>query len=374
MAIPNIVPQGDAPRLLWVRQDWLDKLGLKQPKTIDDIEKVARAFVEQDPNGNGKADTVGLVGPISGADIMQGQGFASILSMYGAYPGYWIKDKDGQVVYGSIQPEAKEGLAKLRDWYAAGLIDKEFALRTEESELTAAGRAGMFYGPWWMPLGVQIGNSMKNDPTAHWVSLAAPVDAAGNFNTHTEPVSDSFVVVKKGVKNPEAVMLALNTTIEADWGIADDASKLDPSVGKGWWPMRFVIEPADATTRKHLMLKDVVDGKADVDTLTTEMRTVYDAIKAADFDPTKDLGAWSWYWSYLIGAAPLAQSNLNPVYDLRSTFTKTMDDKWTTLFKLEQETYLKIIVGKEPLESFDTFVENWKKLGGDKITEEVRAE
>jgi putative aldouronate transport system substrate-binding protein len=59
MGIPNVQPQADAPIMVWVRQDWLDKLGLEGPETVDDVEAIARAFMEQDPDGNGAADTSG---------------------------------------------------------------------------------------------------------------------------------------------------------------------------------------------------------------------------------------------------------------------------------------------------------------------------
>lgn len=39
--------------------------------------------------------------------------------------------------------------------------------------------------------------------------------------------------------------------------------------------------------------------------------------------------------------------------------------------KMENETFMKIIMNQEPIEAFDTFVENWKAQGGDIITEEV---
>lgn len=42
--------------LMWniIRQDWLDKLGLAMPSTIDEYHDVLVAFRDQDPNGNGK--------------------------------------------------------------------------------------------------------------------------------------------------------------------------------------------------------------------------------------------------------------------------------------------------------------------------------
>ncbi|MDR0269901.1 extracellular solute-binding protein [Paenibacillus sp.] len=369
MAIPNIVPQGDAPYFLWVRKDWLDKLGLQEPKTLDDIEAVAKAFVEKDPDGNGKADTVGLPG--SPTDLVNGDnGFASIFSYFDAYPSYWMEDKEGKVSYGSIQPQVKDALAKLRDWYAAGLIDKEFALRKEAYELMSGGKAGMFFGPWWMPWG-PLGDAVKNDPNSNWVALAAPLDAEGNFKTHTVPVSSSFVVVKKGVEHPEAAMIALNTTVAGERGTDPDAKQLDNRVNPGYWPMRLVIENADTVTRKHDMLRDVLDGKSKPEDMIPEMQEIYAKAKEADFDPVKDLGAWQPYFSYTIGSDPL-HGPLKPAENLFTSITKTMELKNATLSKMEKETYLKIIMGKEPLDSFDTFVEQWKKLGGDQITKEVR--
>ncbi|MWV44479.1 extracellular solute-binding protein [Paenibacillus sp. HJL G12] len=369
MAIPNIVPQGDAPYFLWVRKDWLDKLGLEEPKTIDDIEAVAKAFMEKDPDGNGKADTIGLPG--SPIDLVYGDnGFASIFSYYGAYPDYWMKDKEGQVSYGSIQPQVKDGLAKLRDWYAAGIIDKEFALRKEAYELMSGGKAGMFFGPWWLPWGA-LGDAVKNNPKSDWVALAAPLDAEGNFNTHTVPVSNSFVVVKKGIAHPEAAMIALNTTVAGERGTDPDAKQLDNRVNPGYWPMRLVIENADTVTRKHDMLRDVLSGKSKPEDMIPEMQDIYAKAKASNFDPIKDLGAWQPYYSYTVGSDPL-HAQLKPAENLFTSITKTMELKNATLDKMEKETFLKIIMGKEPLESFDTFVEQWKKLGGDQITKEVR--
>ena len=46
--------------VLWLRDDWRTKLGLPEPKTINDLRAIAEAFVTRDPDGNGRADTVGL--------------------------------------------------------------------------------------------------------------------------------------------------------------------------------------------------------------------------------------------------------------------------------------------------------------------------
>ncbi|HZE50955.1 MAG TPA: sugar ABC transporter substrate-binding protein [Jatrophihabitantaceae bacterium] len=54
------VPFSVQANLLFVRNDWLQKLHLSAPTTWDDLATAAKAFTKQDPNGNGKADTFGL--------------------------------------------------------------------------------------------------------------------------------------------------------------------------------------------------------------------------------------------------------------------------------------------------------------------------
>lgn len=53
----NKFEQGTLPI---VRRDWMNKLGLEDPETLDDYYQLLKAFKEQDPDGNGQDDTWGL--------------------------------------------------------------------------------------------------------------------------------------------------------------------------------------------------------------------------------------------------------------------------------------------------------------------------
>jgi putative aldouronate transport system substrate-binding protein len=67
-ALPNIAdaePNLMASRL-WMNKVWLDKLGLKVPTTTEEFRNVLRAFKTQDPNGNGRADEIALMGSTNG--------------------------------------------------------------------------------------------------------------------------------------------------------------------------------------------------------------------------------------------------------------------------------------------------------------------
>jgi len=106
---------------LGVRQDWLDKLGLAMPTTIDEWHGVLQAFKEKDPNGNGKADEIPLL--IRKDTLLN---FSNVfLNAYGA-SGRFNLEGD-KVVYGPLKPEYKTFLQTMRAWYEQGLIDKEYA-------------------------------------------------------------------------------------------------------------------------------------------------------------------------------------------------------------------------------------------------------
>ncbi|MDQ0884971.1 ABC-type glycerol-3-phosphate transport system substrate-binding protein [Paenibacillus sp. V4I9] len=197
MGIPNISVQADAASMAWVRKDWMDKLGLQPPKSINDVAAIAKAFVEKDPDGSGKADTIGIAGfekALTVSGKAQRGDFKGIFQAFGAYPSNWVKDSSGKIAYASILPETKQALGKLRDMYAAGAIDKEFALRKDPNENIVSGKAGMFFGPWWS--GGLAADAMKLNPKADFVPYLIP-DAKGTVNTMMVPVSTQFIVVKE---------------------------------------------------------------------------------------------------------------------------------------------------------------------------------
>ncbi|MCS7462103.1 extracellular solute-binding protein [Paenibacillus doosanensis] len=371
MGIPNISVQADAASMVWVRKDWMDKLGLQPPKTMDDVIAIAKAFVEKDPDGNGQADTIGLAGSESSLTVpakAQRIDFKGFFQAYDAYPGNWIKDSKGNIVYASILPETKQALGKLREMYSAGLIDKEFALRKDPNQVVVGGKAGIFFGPWWS--GGLIADAIKNDPKVDFVPYLIP-DAKGTVNTLMIPVSNSFIVVKKGMKNPEAAMIYANTFIAAQRKADPDALKLDFSVSAEYWPIgNATFDYADAVERKADTLKKALDGTTKPEELSPEMKELYDKAMRDKKNPKADLKDWSGYYGYT-APADLLKSNMNKIYGEYTAVTKTMERKWANLQKLEKETFFKIVMGEQPLDSFDQFVTDWKSQGGDEITKEV---
>jgi len=168
LGLPINGNQPDNGDLLLVRKDWLDNVGLGVPKTMDEFYTVAKAFRENDPNKNGKKDTWGfaasneLGGPIF-CDL------AGFFNGYGAFINTWV-EKNGALVWGTVQPEAKDALLMLQKMYKEDIISKDFTIKTcwEVADLIVSEDVGMFFGVFWAPLFKVIDN-IKANPNAEWV-------------------------------------------------------------------------------------------------------------------------------------------------------------------------------------------------------------
>lgn len=116
-----------------VRKDWLDKLGLSMPTTVDEWHDMLVAFKTKDPNGNGKADEIPYNPWYSeGTRSARSAWYRSFL--VGAYGILmeWYQDK-GVVKFGALQPEFKDFLKTLAQWYKEGLIDPDYVTTDQKS-------------------------------------------------------------------------------------------------------------------------------------------------------------------------------------------------------------------------------------------------
>ncbi|MEC0256821.1 extracellular solute-binding protein [Paenibacillus lautus] len=390
MALPGVQANADGIHLMWIRQDWLDKLNLEPPTTMAELEAVARAFVEDDPDGNGQRDTIGITGPESGgklyANFLESKnnlyGFDAIFSAHDSFPGYWLEGEDGSSVYGSILPETREALASLRDLYSKGLIDPEMGVRNKADEPIIAGKSGMFFAPWWMAYG-PLTNAVKNDPEANWQAYALPLNENGEFRPHAATPSTEFVVVRKDYEHPEVPMKLLNNLFKNEQENTFDPSKGGP----GYYPLRVVHAPSDEIEFTVKALRDVLAGNktaedfaddkaykllpSDIASIKTIKKEPYDSMDLSTWNPEANWGAWTRAYSIMVGGRPLVDTEFEEVTSLLYEQTPLMESRWVNLRKLEDETFLRIIMGAAPLETFDSFVENWKRQGGDQITQEV---
>lgn len=373
MAIPNTNASIDGASILWVRTDWLHKLNLPEPRTMDDVYQIATAFAKQDPDGNGKDDTFGLGmnKGIGGGGIM---GLGGFFNGFHAYMGSWVKDASGNISYGSIMPEMKPALQMLQKMYKEGLIDREFGVKdgNKTGEDAVAGKIGMYYGAMWNP-GNPLQKGKDLDPNMEWNAFPiVSIDDAPARPQVGNPVS-VYYVARKGFEHPEAIMKMVNLYIEKGWGENQDFDHfiVSPDAIELFKHTPFNAWSPTKNLDVHLAVTEALKT-GDTSKLNAEQLSTYNKIKQF-----KDGDNHQWGTARIFGEESsfavinqYQKDNLPLMNQFFGAPTKTMGEKMATLNKMELESFTKIIMG-EPIEAFDKFVEDWNKLGGSEITKEV---
>ena len=380
MAIPK-TQLSDGQDFLWLRKDWMDKLELEMPSTLDEMADVLRAFISQDPDGNGQADTIGLVvhNEVYGSYPNNTFAVDNIFTAFGAYPTVWMTDESGNAVYGSVQPEMKDALQLMRDWYAEGLLDREFTTRTYDDivALLSSGQCGAYIGPWWSPFNpAQTSTYASQD--AEWINVSAPTGPDGKINAINTKSYGGFVVVRKGYEHPEIAMKIVNVNSEYSMQDKSDAAKEileNQSIAYFNWPLYCQVQPGNNAELMTQHVEAVMNGSADVSTLSTEELGYYEsAVRYQDAEAAgqkADSADYSQYVSRIVAMNRMIDEPANFLTPAFFETTDTMKTRWASLEKIEMQAILKIIVGEEDLDYFDQFVSEWTGAGGDIITEEV---
>lgn len=165
------VADGTASTGWFIRQDWLDKLGLQEPKTVDEFYEVLKAFRDKDPNGNGKKDEV----PYFQRDNIVG--VFSLLPLWDAFHSFYIKDN--KIIFGPYEDQFEVGISNVAKWYSEGLIDKEIYTRSKAREaLLGNNTAGATHD--WFASTSNFNNSLKEQiPDINLIPFAPPASTSG---------------------------------------------------------------------------------------------------------------------------------------------------------------------------------------------------
>ncbi len=383
MALPetNIT---DGPNLVWLRKDWMDKLGLSEPHTIDDVVNIVKHFISEDPGNNGvdtsgKPNTVGLV---VDTDVTGECGYSSeflldiIFACFGAYPKQWIMNDDGEIVYGSVTDEAKEALSYISSLYNQGVIDNDFLLRTSTNicELIENGMCGSFFGPWWAPNNPLV-NAVSRNPDADWQPYLIATDSDGTTSYHSQNPCYKYVVVRKGYEHPEIAAKMISVMFDKVRFDCTDSEEFKKyyqlNVEPTARPLSINVDYNNALSICYRNIDATISGRKNPDSLELLERSFYDACSEYIKNANKTSTQWAAYMSRIKACSLIAQDNIKVVDSLYFKTTDTMKSHWWRLKAKEKEAYLKIISGEEDISYFDTFVKEWNEQGGQIITSEV---
>ena len=380
MGIPVIWALDFQTPVLWIRSDWMQKLDLQEPKTAEDVLAIAEAFVTRDPDGNGMDDTYGIaIHKNLNGNVGDARG---VFNMFHAYKDLWIKDAEGKLVSSSIQPEMKAALAKLHDLYARGILHAEFAVKDEGKvvEDIVSEKVGIEVGQFWNPAWPFLDLKRKN-PDSDWLAYPLlPADGKEVALSQATAKVDTFFVVSKNCQNPEAIVKILNLDIENMYGAYADkwAEVTQSDTYKELQTHVYALlgfEPPSLNRDMYDQVQATLETGDESNLLMQISKNDYeDGMKWVQGG---DVDGWDNYkirfdkhGGMAMVKAIIEADNIkyNEFYGLPGPVAI---ERSSTMEKLTNEFFTKIIMGTVGVDEFDTFVSQWLQIGGEELTAEV---
>jgi putative aldouronate transport system substrate-binding protein len=345
------VQDGEVQKGWFVRKDWLDKLGLQQPKTVDELYTVLKAFKEKDPNGNGAADEV----PYFNRDNRYG--IYDLLALWDTQMGAY--SKNGKRVYGPLEPQFKTAITTLAKWYKEGLVDKEIFTRGGKAReiLLGENKGGLTHD--FFASTANYNTSLKSSvPSINFVPIAPPASPTGVIREYT-------------VRSPYP------TGSTMSWGISSK-SKYTVELIKYfdfWFTeqgrrlMNFGLEGQTYTmvNGKPQLNADILTKPSVADELNKIGAQIQIGFKQ-DYEYERQwtnetaLKGIDEYTSKKYIVAP------NPPLTMGEQDRQTISKLSGPLATYVEETLQKWVLGAEPIEpNYDKFVAKLKELGAEKI-------
>ncbi len=358
----------DQPDYVWIRKDWKEEQNLPDPKTMDDVVNICKTFMSE-YGGYGMA-------------VDQTLDYLNILAVaWGAHPDMWIDDGTGNIVYGSVQPEMKDAVAAWAEWYKDGILSPDFTTSdfAKMNEAVVAGEVGVqpFYQWWGYNPGVDTVSNLGIE--AIFEPYMIP---SANGEEVTQSVffaNGSYTVVSKTCKNPEAAIKLINYyayMLDESVGVEDAetiSAFTDNDIAHVVGAFR-VLNPACDYDQYVNVSKSLETG--DTSNLTTSgMWQKYN--NSVDWKENGTAGSTGDYLQqgHERSAYGLAKDVLDNNQFIKSKLwgatPETLINAGSTLDDILTEGFTKIIIGAEPIEYFDTVVENWKVAGGEQATTEM---
>ncbi len=365
--LPTFIDSAIGPRLGSWRKDWLENVGItKTPDTLEEMEEALRRFRHNDPDKNGKKDTYGWSPAIGHWSLA----YSEVFSAFDILP-FDFMVRDNKVVWGGVQPEAKEALAVLRRWYADELLDPDFIVDSQQPNTSLKFINGK-------------------------VGYAYPVDSWYEYDTSEEGTTASLLkeLTDGGTMTPAKPLIGKDGKRRGrSWGGAAHVIQFGKQLSREPEKIIRVLKMFDEISKNEKLYVETKSGKEG----EHWNNIPGEGIKISDkYRDTSEASR------QMIGIRGFSNPTFFP-----SVMTELFDSKYTrkevTEFEnkykkkewsiqnaigisdvlksgslyfenlniLQQQYYAKIIIGELPLSAFDDFVKEYYARGGKELLEEA---
>ena len=335
-----------------VRQDWLDNLGLEVPHTVEDLEKVAQAFTENDPDGNGKKDTVGIVERNESFNV----GFKSLSGYFGAGCDFAVVD--GKVVPSFMQDEFTEAMEWMHNIYQQGWMNSDFSVmaKNDQKDYIIQGKGGIVFsglmeaknyvnGTIGTPQEGVMKWALINDMTAGDEKHHILSDTGGGFG-------GLMAIPKNEVKTKADLKVVLKFINDL---MDEEPFDLMTNGEKGV----HYTENADGAVEITDTTKWQQEVQPFASSRPSELVTTFKSTDPLQNESNEKI------------AENEKSAVINPAQTLSST---TYDEQWSTLIEGVKDAFYKYMMNEIDMDGFEDAVKSFQDAGGDQIIKEFTAD
>ncbi|MCU6796299.1 extracellular solute-binding protein [Paenibacillus sp. WQ 127069] len=329
-----------------LRKDWLEAVGLPEPKTIDDVFNVIKAFGKKDPDQNGKEDTFGMY---EGRGM---NGFQTILGWYGGANLYAVEN--GRIIPDFMTKPYLEALKFYKRLYDEKLINQDFAVvpGTKRQEAVNQGKTGLI------------------------ISTLDDVNAGFNDLAKANPKAVLDVVSR--IQGPQGERLMLfnggyfgaymfpKTSVKTEQELKQILGVIDKLMDK---KIQNLFEWG--VEGKHYKIENGKPVRTDGKAYESDINAV-NQIRLDDgglADAGEDAPIVKKYKQMFKDNAAIAIANRAEPYQ-----SATLAEKGSEITKIIQDARVKFIMGNIDENGWNQAVEQWRKSGGDQVIEEYSAQ
>lgn len=351
----------------YVREDWLERLGLEKPASLEEWKTVLKAFRNEDPNGNGEQDEV----PLAPRTLWQLEWFGSSGLDLDIYYSYGFSLDAGVVSYDYVSPEYRDYLAFLHEMYEAGALSQEVTMTGQTlNSLRVDDRVGGF---WTGIGGVLFGNRVLAEagiPGRYtWTPL--PENAQGVARYVHEPLVIAASVITSQSKNPEVAIKWLDYVwaspqgyLYSNYGLEGDTYNVNPELNSDSpWLKHFPGRPEYSDS-----IRNNPEGKS-VQTVLSDIGAFNHPLYADDDESFAARFSEDPFSAELTRlAAPIAVTPF-PRYLSSPEQERRLRALREEVLPTQEEWTFKFITGQEPLDRFADYVATMKRVGVDELVE-----
>lgn len=339
---------------MWYNGEFLKALNMdKIPETTEELYTYLKRVKEEDPNGNGQADEI----PFSSVKLDDVRMF--MLGWWGIYGEVIYADKDHNVHYTPMQEGYKGYLTFLNRLWNDGLMDKETFSQTDDQKKSKGKNNQLAIFSDFHPYFTLGGDPNPEDELMK--PLKSEIADSPVYGKHPGLSRGAFAITSSN-KAPEATMRWIDYLYSYEGAVLFD---LGPE-GMLW-----------KYTDKDNRVKETVPVEGDREEFRATLTPNYGIVTPGIVNNDVQKGLKTDYDEFLIKEneeklLPYAKVPYPLVY-LTAEETEEISKLRSDLDTYVKQMEAKFVIGQEPLTNWDAYVEQIKKMGGERIEEIYQA-